>query len=807
MNLYLRLLTGIFLSAIIIQDVCSRSQYMITVSGVVKDTTGLPVEYAAVTVSGVKAGTYTDLNGRFYLRIPGDGTERMLNISVTGYESLSFSITCNRDISLGDIIIREKITDIGEIKVVSEIRKVSTTTVRIVPKDFRFLPSSSGSFESVLKTLPGVSSNNELSSAYSVRGGNYDENLVYINDIEISRPFLIRSGQQEGLSAINPDLVSSVLFSSGGFSAVYGDKMSSVLDISYRKPMKSGGSVASGLLLSSAHYEGISASGKVTWLAGVRYKSSRLMLKTLDSKGDYHPVFADIQGVITMKTGKRSEMSFFGSAASNTYNYIPQSRESRFGNETEAYRLFVLFQGREKDRYQTWNLALTWKYSGIKSRHKIGVSNFGTTEKENFDIRGYYSLNLLDKNTGSENLTDTAMNIGIGSFLSHARNSVNASIASVSYKGETIFNRVLKARWGIKLSHENISYNIREWKLSDSAGYSLPYNPGNGLMVSSMIKGSSDIKKLKSEIYGEIQRTVARDAGSYIFTAGARGIYNSFTSEYFICPRVSARMETRKNITAWISAGAYYQNPFYREMHFPDGSLNTEIKSQKSWHVVSGMFYDFRAWDRPFRFSAEAYNKKLENLIPYRLENVRIIYEGENIASGYSRGIDFRLNGEFVEGAESWFSLSLMDSRLKIPGIIDGMFPSPSDQTLNINIFFQDYLPGYPNYRAHITLSYVTGIPIISPFNNRYDQYHRLPSYRRVDLGLTKLFSNPHLLPGTTIKEVVAGIEIFNLLDINNTVSYFWVKTVNNLSGRSRQFAIPDYLTGRSLNFKVTALF
>ncbi len=802
-----RIITGFVIAVAILQNVYSLPQNFITINGAVKDSAGYPVENAAVSVEYFKTGTYTDQSGNFILKVPADGKMHILNVSMTGYETLSIEILCNKNFNTGTLIIRETVTGLNEVKVTSTTRSSGIGAIFISPRDVRFLPSSSGSFEAVLKTLPGVSSNNELSNQYSVRGGNYDENLVYINDIEIYRPFLIRSGQQEGLSAINQDLVASVVFLPGGFSSIYGDRMSSVLDITYRRPVNNRGTVTSGLLINSAHYEGISPSGKITWLAGARYKSSRMMLKTLDSKGDYLPVFADIQGIISIKTSKSSELSFFGSFASNTFHFIPRSRESKFGNETEAYRLFVLFEGNEKDSYNTWNLALTWKHSGKNIINKLTVSYFGTAEKEAFDIKGYYNLNLLDKNIGIENFSDTTMNIGIGSFLSHARNFVNAGIAAASYKGEAFTEKNLSLKWGFKIGNEFISDDLKEWKLVDSMGYSIPYRPESELMLHSLVRGKLNIKSLFTETYGELQGRINLNRSKYTLTGGVRFITNSLTSEAFICPRISAKVETDRETGIWMSYGAYYQNPFYREMHFPDGTVNNGIKSQKSWHFVAGLSHDFKAWDRPFRFTAEAYNKKLSDIIPYRVDNVRIIYEGANIASGYARGVDLRLNGEFVEGVESWFSISVIDSKLKIPGLTDKMFPSPADQTLNISIFFQDYLPGNPAFRAHLTLSYVTGMPIISPFNKRFDQYHRLPAYRRVDLGITRVFSGQSIFSGNFVKEIIAGLEIYNLLDINNTVSYFWVKTVNNQSGRSRQFAIPEYLTGRCLNFKIAAVF
>jgi hypothetical protein len=659
--------------------------------------------------------------------------------------------------------------------------------------------------------MPGVSSNNELTSQYSVRGGNFDENLVYVNDIEIFRPFLIRSGQQEGLSFINPDLISTIRFSSGGFSAIYGDRMSSVLDITYRKPVSNKGSFNPGLLTSSIHYEGISKNQKLSYLIGVRYKSSRLMLKTLDAKGNYQPVFADIQSLINYKLSERSTLSILTTFSSNTYNFIPESRESSFGTEAMAYKLYVLFEGGEKDQYKTWNSVLTWDFTGMYNfSHKILFSVFNSTEKESFDIRGWYSLNSLDKKYGSENFSDSLMNIGIGSWLTHARNRLSANILSLTYKGEKKWKNS-SINWGLKVRNDNFDDKIKEWTMVDSAGYSIPVNSEN-LSITSLVKSENNLNIWLYDTYLQTSNSFFLGYQKVTLNSGLRALYDSFTKELLISPRGSFTFEAGRNLSVYLSGGLYFQPPFYREMRFPNGSLNRQIKSQKSIHSVLGMNYHFTAWGRPFRLSTEIYNKVLSNIIPYRLDNVRIIYAGENSARGYSRGIDFQLNGEFVPDAESWISMSIMDSKLEIPSRDIGRFPSPSDQTFNMNIFFQDYLPGYPTWRAHINISFVTGIPIISPYNDRYDQFHSLPAYRRVDLGITKIIKgrNSLLRSDKLLKyfdEVFAGVEIFNLLDINNTISYLWVKTVNNLSGQMQQFAVPNYLTGRSLNFRLSATF
>lgn len=787
----------------------SQQRSYVYISGTAKEGSGKPLENVAVTTDDLKSGSYSDKDGVFTLRLPRDSAMHTLTLSLTGYEVRQIAVTCDKDYQLGEIVLREKTVSLNEITITAVSDKAGAGMVSIPVREFAFIPSPSFSIEAVIRTLPGVSSNNELSSSYSVRGGNYDENLVYVNGIEVYRPFLVRSGQQEGLSFINPDLVESVLFSTGGFNASYGDKMSSVLDIKYRKPDRNRGSVSAGLLYNSAHIEGITGNGNVSFLGGVRYKSSRLMLNTLDSKGDYEPVFIDIQGVISVKTGKRSELSLLGSNSSNIYNFLPGSRESRFGTEAEAYRLFVLFEGMERNRYESRNVALTWDYNPGITSHKFIVSWFGAAERETFDIRGCYCLNVLDKNTGSENFTDTLLNIGTGSFLSHARNRLSANVFSANYSG-TIRAHNLILSWGIKSRSETTDDRIREWKMVDSAGFSLPYKTGEELYLSSFITAVNHTTKWITEIYGLSEVNFGNNIRKYTINTGVRGIYNSFTGEILAAPRLSLKLDFKNNYSLWLATGFYFQPPFYREMRYPDGTVNNSIRSQKSFHTVAGISRSFKAGERPFKFSAEIYNKILSDIIPYRLDNVRIVYDGQNSASGFSRGIELRLNGEFVEGAESWFALSLMDSKLRIPGSVDRMFPSPSQQTVILNIYFQDYLPGNPAYRAHVNISFASGLPVTSPFNNRYDQYHRMPAYRRVDLGMTRVF-RPSPRSGTErsriFREIVAGIEVFNLLDINNTVSYFWVKTVNNYSGSSRQFAIPDYLTGRSLNIRLAAYF
>ena len=803
-------ISGLILLLIFINCEISLSQQS-TIKGIVSDSAANPVEIVSVSVLNTSVGISTDRLGAYSINVPTSGHECVLVFSHIGFRTERRTIKCDRKEIVLNITMTEDVTGIKEVTVNSGRSKIAAPIISIPVKDIHLLPSASGSFEAILKTMPGVSSNNELTYQYSVRGGNFDENLVYVNDIEIFRPFLIRSGQQEGLSFINPDLISSVKFSSGGFSAIYGDRMSSVLDITYRKPVSEKGSVNLGLLTNSLHFEGVSRNKKLSYLIGLRYKSSRLMLKTLDARGNYQPVFADIQSLISYQAGEKSTLSFLSTFSSNSYNFIPQSMVSSFGNEAAAYRLFVLFAGQEKDRYNTLNSVLTWELSEKEDfTHKIIISAFNSIEKEYFDIRGWYSLKSLDKVYGFENFSDSLMNIGIGSWLTHARNKLAANITSFTYKGDKKWENS-SLNWGLKIRNDNFSDKINEWTMVDSSGYSIPSN-STDLLMTSLVKSENSLSNWLYETYFQTSNSLLFNNQKILLNAGVRALYDSFTKESLVSPRVSAGIETGKNLSFYMSGGVYYQPPFYREMRYPDGSLNRHIKSQKSIHTVLGMNYYFSAWGRPFKLTTELYNKVLSNIIPYRLDNVRIIYSGENTAQGYSRGIDLHLTGDFVPDAESWISVSVMDSKLEIPSKNIEKFPSPSDQTFNINIFFQDYLPLYPTWRAHINLAFVTGIPIISPYNDRYDQYHRVPSYRRVDLGITKIIigKKSTLTGGKFLKffdELYAGAEIFNLLDINNTISYLWIKTINNLSGHTRQFAVPNYLTGRSLNLKLSATF
>lgn len=789
----------------------SGQEPVTVITGIVADSTGKPVQLVNIRVGNLSAGTFSDIDGSFTISIPADNLDHLLLVSSIGYKSQSIEFRAIADTIRFNIIVKELITSLDDVVVRESFQREEPTMRRVPIRDIITVPSVGGNIETLLKTFPGVNSGNELSNQYSVRGGSYDENLVYLNDIEIYRPALLHTGKQEGLSIINPDMVGNVEFSTGGFNASYGDKMASVLDIRYRDATRFSGSVSGGLLTSSAHVEGVGLDNRFRVTAGFRYKTNRLLLGTLDTEASYIPSYYDIQALASYRVSPRTKLSLLATQNISKYNFIPRSQRSSFGNIFEAYQLYVDYEGSESDSYNNNNLALSIELTPDPSFvNKFIIHLYSADETETYDIRGSYSLNLLDKNTGSENLGDSIMNIGTGSWLDHARNYLDASILMVGYKGRWEHSdNVLSA--GAKLKYENIDDNLREWRRIDSAGFTIPYSVSE-LALTEYAASSNQLSTKRIEAYVIDNYTIKTEGHSLVLTGGVRLSYWTFNDELIISPRFSVYWQPPvTNLTVYASYGTYYQPPFYREMRDPDGNINKNIESQKSIHYVAGSIFDFRIGPTPARLTGEIYYKEFSNLIPFKFDNVRVIYSGENNARGTAKGIDLRLNGEFVENAESWISLSLMNVRHDI--IADGRpgYPAPTDARFSTNIYFQDYFPSNPSFRAHINIQFSTGVPVSSPFNDRFDSYYRMPSYRRVDIGFSKVFSKSEEgknrgLPDW-IDRITAEIEIFNLIDINNTISYNWLTTVNNLDGEVRQFAVPNYLTGRSLNLGLTVSF
>ncbi len=800
----------------------AQSQQTSTLYGVIRDNQNNTVENANIIISNSTIGTSSDKMGRYLLQIPSE-TQISLVISYLGFNTDTLPIFLKAgEKKIMNHNLSEKTTLISTFTIQAE-RERTTSMVNITIEKHTMLPSVAGGIESVIKTLPGVSSNNELSSQYSVRGGNYDENLVYVNDIEIYRPFLIRSGQQEGLSFINPDMVSGLRFSSGGFDVAYGDKMSSVLDISYRKPNSWGGGSSLSFLGGDAYLEGISKNNKFTHITGVRYKTSQYLLKSLDVKGEYHPSFMDMQTYMTYTISDKTDIAFLGNIAQNKYTFIPEEQTTAFGTTQKTLKLRIYYDGSEVDKFATMLGALSLTHRPNKNLSIKWINSlYNASEQETFDIQGQYLINEVDQSSAPQTGSDSAMNLGVGTFLNHARNYLDATVFSSSLRGTQIagLNRI---RWEARYQREIIGDDLHEWQMLDSAGYSLPYSDQTiKLQEVAVAKNNLATNRLSGFI--QESRNFSLNGRILTLVAGLRGAYWSFNDELNISPRASASFKPmwRRDYVFRFATGYYYQPPFYKEFRKSDGTINTNIKSQRSLHFVIGSDHSFTAWNRPFRFITEAYYKKMDNLIPYKIDNVRIRYSAENLASGYASGIDMKVNGEFVKGAESWFSLSFMNTKEDVKGDFHldslgnsteiGSYPRPSDQLINFGLHFQDYFPNNPTWRMQLTFMYGSRLPYTSPYSKRYDDFFRMPPYRRVDVGLYKVIISDEVKPKNlnTLKHIKGmwfGIEIFNLFNISNTISYLWVRTVSTDPSIPDMFAVPNYLTSRRLNVKFTIKF
>ncbi len=797
-------------------------QNVCVINGKITDTEGHPIPFVNVTVEGTNWGVAGDAKGVYSVKVEADDSTT-LSFSAIGYSPVTLRIrTKGKNVLEQNIELAESSRALDEIQITTSHRRFGNIE-RINHKDIEFLPDASGNFESILKSLPGVSSSNELSSQYSVRGGNFDENLVYVNDVEIYRPFLIRSGQQEGLSFINSDMVDGVEFSAGGFNAEYGDKMSSVLNIKYRQPTENRARAEVSLLGANGLIEGIGKNKNFSHLTGVRYKTSKYMLSSLDEGGDYTPVFIDIQSNLAYRFSPKFKLSFLGNLSSNNYQFAPNVRETRFGSFTNALQLKVFYEGQEVNSFRTIQGAATAEFRPTEqSMLKLIGSVYSATEAETFDIRGQYLLNELDNTLGSTTYGDSSINVGVGGFLNHARNFLYANFYRVEHLGSNVTKKNT-TKWGVRYQYESIEDMINEWDLIDSSDYAVPYN-GENLQLSYSLRSSNTLASHR--VNGFLQNSNKKDfaIGELTTTAGLRFTYWSFNNQLIISPRATImfKPDWHRDIAFHVSGGFYHQPPTYKELRPPSGEINHQIKAQESIHAVLGMEYLFQAWNRPFRFQTELYYKHLNNLIPYKVDNVRILYAGKNIAKGYVQGIDFKVNGEFVKGAESWASLSLMKTYEDIQGdsfeengqtIYPGYYPRPTDQRFSVGVFFQDFVPGNVSYKVHLTGFYGSGLPFNSPRSERYDIVARMPSYKRVDIGFTKIFKDGTVKAGkllknkSWIKGLWVGAEIFNLFDFKNTISYLWVQTVSNQSNESGNYAVPNYLTSRRINVKLSMKF
>jgi len=786
-----------------------------TVAGYVIDEESLPVEFVNLALKGTTRGTSTDERGYFELTVPA-GKPVVILYSFVGYEKDSLVVNLSagerKDV---EVTLKQTATELSTIEVKDAQLRTSTFN-RIDPKTITNIPTINASVEDIIKTLPGVSSRDELSSQYSVRGGNYDENLVFVNDIEIYRPFLVRSGQQEGMSFLNPDLVSGILFSAGGFDAKYGDKMSSVLDIRYRKPQSFAASLELSLMGASAHVEGTLAKKKLSFLLGTRYKTNTYILKGIDTKGNYKPRFFDIQGMLYYDISDKVELSVLGYYSNNIFELIPETRETSFGTLDEAYKIKIYFDGNEVDPYQNWLTGLTLTYRpSEKLKLRFITSVYQTNESETYDISGEYWIGKLETFQGSSEYGEVTQILGVGAYMDHARNYLYGTVANIDHRGSWEKN-INSIQWGIRYQYSYFENYMSEWEIQDSAGYTLP-RPHDSIGYPNPVLYPLELKnviKTDQNLSTNLISAFAQDTWTFklrqtdiALTAGVRGIWYQYNDQINVNPRINLSFKPHwKTETVFrISSGLYSQPPTFREMTDLQGNVVPDLKAQTSIQVLAGSDLYFRAWGRPFKFVAEAYYKYIANLIPYEIDNLNIRYYGTNDAHGYATGIDFRINGEFVKGAESWASFSIMKTEEFFEG---EWIPRPTDQRFNMAIFFQDYVPKLPRFKVAITLIYGTGLPVGPPDSPRSEQTLRMPDYKRVDLGLSyqligekTRYKNPKNIL-RAFKSMWISLEIFNLLQLSNTISYLWVTDINN-----RQYAIPNYMTPRTLNVKLKAQF
>ncbi|MFY9244018.1 MAG: TonB-dependent receptor [Polaribacter sp.] len=791
--------------------------------GTVKNSENEPV--VEVSVKYRTTGTATDINGNYSIRIPLD-EEITIVFSHISYKSVTKKITAtNRNIIRFSPTLSLKTEKLEEV-VVKDNKKEAQGLTKIDISQVKNTVGPNAGVENVLMTLPGVNNNNELSTQYNVRGGNFDENLVYVNGIEVYRPFLIRSGQQEGLSFINTNMVQNINFSAGGFQAKYGDKLSSVLDITYRKPTETATTVDASLLGASVTFEGQFLDKKLSTITGIRYRDNSLFVNSKQIETNFRPKFTDVQTYLSYDFSEKFQLNFLGNFSLNDYNYQPLSRRTRFGTVADPLELIVFYSGQERDKYLTMFGALSADYKVNENFTLTATtSRYNTQEEEHFDIAAQYNLGEVDTNIGSQNFGEVQFSQGIGSQLNHARNDLDALITNAQIRGN-IKKGDTQWDFGVKYQNEDIKDRIREWEVIDSLGFSIrppfhssnnqPYEPFEG-----EITPFQNIRKDNNVSINRMSGFVQYNQRSFIndheiwYNLGVR-VHNwsvagngvSSKSQTVFSPRAQFAIKPNweKDMLFRVSGGFYYQPPSYRELRDFNGNLNVDVKAQKSIHFVSGMDYSFNMWERPFKLTTELYYKDLSDVNAYSIDNVRIRYRADNVTNAYAYGLDVRLNGEFVPGSESWVSLGYLKTEENINN--RGSIARPSDQRIKFGILFQDYVPNLPDLKAYLNLVYNTGVPGGSPaYSDPYNFQERLRDYKRADIGVSYIFvdSNKQFSTGwlSKFKELTAGLELFNMFDIQNAITNTWVRDVYSKT----QFGIPNFMTGRVLNFKVSMKF
>ncbi len=815
-----------------------------TVYGKVTDEQGHPIEMANVVVLDLLVGYTTNSRGYYELSVLSD-TTLTIHCSFIGYEPKQTVVRLKKgekrkldmvlhstDMVLPDAVISDRAVD-------------ASSLTRINVRQATLLPTMGGGVESLIKTLPGVVSNNELSSQYRVRGGNFDENLIYVNGIEIYRPFLVGSGQQEGLSFVNSQLVNNIEFSAGGFAAEYGDKMSSVLDVTYKTPKETAGSLTLSLLGAEAHVEGASKNEKFSYLVGARYKNTALALGMMDTKGDYRPNFTDAQALLGYKFNEKWDLSVLGYYSKNRYMLIPQNAKINFGTIDLPLQLNVFFDGQEVDDYTTGLGALTLTYKPHKNMSlKLIASAYSAYETETYDIQEQYLFGVRNTSFGSEDFGEVVENYDVGTLTKHARNGFYAQVYNLDHKGLYAFDNCL-LKWGLRFQHQDIDDVVAEWQMMDSAGYSLPHVPDiiGGYPVELPDIGMDFTHKAHNvlsvnNLDGFVQNSWTipyRDKGEFVVTGGLRANYWGYNKKAYVSPRAGIAYkpeDEKREVVYRLSGGVYNQTPFYREIRNRDGSLFKDAEAQRSYQIVAGNDFKFRAWRRPFILTSELYFKWFTHVIPYDIDNVRIRYYADQSARAYATGLDFKVNGEFVKGIDSWASLSIMNTQEDIRGdyyLVDadgkrlpfynhsddqvadtvalGWHSRPSNQLFSFSLFFQDYIPSAPTWRVNMTLNFGMGMPFNSDNSDFYEPAGRYRAYRRVDIGFSKqLISEANSFskgnPLRYVRNMYVSVDVFNLLDIPNTISYTWVKYIDN-----NYYGAPNYLTPRYVNVKLVMEF
>ena len=832
--------------ALLLLSFAAKAQQLPTgiVYGKVTDEMGHPIEMANVVVPELLVGYTTNSRGYYELTLLSDSTW-MIHFSFVGFEQSHATVRLRPGEKRKlDMVLHSTAMMLPD-AVISDRAVDASSLTRLNPKQATLLPTMGGGVETLIKTLPGVVSNNELSSQYRVRGGNFDENLIYVNGIEVYRPFLVGTGQQEGLSFVNSQLVNNIEFSAGGFAAEYGDKMSSVLDVTYKNPRETAASLSLSLLGAEAHVEGATKNEKFTYLVGARYKNTALALGMMNTKGDYKPNFTDAQMQLGYKFNDKWDLTLLGYFSKNRYKFIPQNAKINTGTIDIPIQINVYFDGQEIDDYTMGLGALTLSYKPTKDLNlKWIASAYSTYETERFDLVEQYFFGIRNTSIGTEQFGELIENHEVGTLTKHARNGFYAQVYNLDHKGlYSRDNHLLK--WGLRYQHQEIDDVVDEWQMFDSAGYILPHVPDViGGYPEVLPEIATDFSHRAhnllsvNNVDGFVQDSWTipyKDKGEFVITGGLRANYWGYNNKVYVSPRagVAYKSENAKNETVYrLSGGVYNQTPFYREIRNRDGSLFRDAKAQQSYQVVAGNDFKFHAWNRPFILTTEAYFKWFSHVIPYDIDNVRIRYYADQSARAYATGIDFKVNGEFVKGIDSWASLSFMQTKEDIRGdyyLVDadgkrlpfynhsdaqvadtialGWHYRPSHQLVNFSLFFQDYIPGFPTWRVNMTLSFGMGLPYNSDNSDFYEPSGRYPAYRRVDIGFSKqLISEATSFrkgnPLRYIRNMYVSVDVFNLLNIPNTISYTWVKYIDNM-----YYGVNNYLTPRYVNVKLVMEF